>query len=177
MPRHENEAQAIENLQRYLRQLSYHNSNITPPPIDGIFEKDTEKALREFQAMQGLPVTGRADRRTWEELYALYRASIAENEPPRTVAILPFVAGEILLSEGDEGFTINVLQYMLRELGESLAELEDVEISGIFDDRTARAVRLFRAQNGLTDSETVDLMTWNTLVDRFNRLGVENISS
>ena len=175
MPKYENEAQAIFNLQRYLRQLSYHYPQISPPPIDGIFDSDTEKSLREFQALQGLPVTGRADRRTWDELYAMYRASIAENEPPRTVAILPFVAGEILLRKGDEGFTINVLQYMLRELGESLIELEEVEINGVFDEKTARAVRLFREQNGLPEGEAVDLVTWNTLVDRFNRLGVENI--
>ena len=175
MPRYENEAQATANLQRYLRQISYHHPEITPPPIDGIFERDTERALREFQAMQGLPVTGRADRRTWDELYSMYRASVAQNEPPRTVAILPFVAGEILLEKGDNGFTINVLQYMLRELGESLAELEAVEVSGVFDEKTARAVRLFRSQNGLPEGETVDLITWNTLVDRFNRLGIENI--
>ena len=175
MPIYENEAQATANLQRYLRQLSYHHPEITPPPIDGIFERDTEESLKDFQAMVGLPVTGRADRRTWDALYAMYRASIAENEPPRTVAILPFVAGEILLQKGDEGFTINVLQYMLRELGESLAELEKIEVSGIFDENTARAVRLFRVQNGLPDGETVDLITWNTLVDRFNRLGVENV--
>lgn len=175
MPIYENEAQATANLQRYLRQLSYHHPEITPPPIDGIFERDTEESLKDFQAMVGLPVTGRADRRTWDALYAMYRASVAENEPPRTVAILPFVAGEIFLSEGDEGFTINVLQYMLRELGESLAELEEIEISGIFDENTARAVRLFRKQNGLPEGETVDLVTWNTLVDWFNRLGVENV--
>ena len=175
MPRYENEAQATANLQRYLRQLSYHHPEITAPPIDGIFERDTEKSLREFQAMRGLPITGCADRQTWDELYRMYRASIAENEPPRTVAILPFVAGEILLQKGDEGFTINVLQYMLRELGESLIELEEVEINGIFDDQTARAVQLFRKQNGLPEGETVDLVTWNTLVDRFNRLGVENV--
>ena len=175
MPIYENEAQATAYLQRYLRQLSYHHPEITPPPIDGIFERDTEESLKDFQAMVGLPVTGRADRRTWDALYAMYRASIAENEPPRTVAILPFVAGEILLQKGDEGFTINVLQYMLRELGESLAELEKIEISGIFDENTARAVRLFRVQNGLPEGETVDLITWNTLVDRFNRLGVENV--
>ena len=175
MPKYENEAQATANLQRYLRQLSYHHPEITPPPIDGIFDSDTERSLREFQAMRGLPATGRADRRTWDELYTMYRASVAENEPPRTVAILPFVAGEILLQKGDEGFTINVLQYMLRELGESLAELEEVEINGVFDEKTARAVRLFRKQNGLPEGETVDLITWNTLVDSFNRLGIENI--
>ena len=33
------------------RQLSYHY-DITPPPIDGIFERDTERALREFQAFR-----------------------------------------------------------------------------------------------------------------------------
>ncbi len=175
MPRYENEAQAILNLQRYLRQISYQHPQISPPPIDGIFDSDTERALMEFQAMQNLPITGRADRRTWDELYSMYRASVAKNEPPRTVAILPFVAGEILLQKGDDGFVVSVLQYMLRELGESLAELETVEVSGIFDEPTARAVRLFRAQNGLPEGETVDLITWNTLVDRFNRLGIENI--
>ena len=80
-----------------------------------------------------------------------------------------------MLSEGDAGFTINVLQFMLREVGESQIELEEVEISGIFDAKTARAVRLFRQQNRLPEGETVDLVTWNTLVDRFIRLGVENI--
>ena len=102
MPRYENEAEATLNLQRYLRQLSYHHPEITPPPIDGIFERDTEESLKNFQAMVGLPVTGRADRRTWDALYAMYRASIAENEPPRTVAILSFVAGEILLQKGQQ---------------------------------------------------------------------------
>jgi hypothetical protein len=34
MPEYETEAQAIQNLRTYLRQLSYHDKNITAPPID-----------------------------------------------------------------------------------------------------------------------------------------------
>ena len=58
MPQYPNEAQAIENLQRYLRQLSYSDASITPPPIDGIWERDTAQALRDFQRTRGIPETG-----------------------------------------------------------------------------------------------------------------------
>jgi len=59
---HPNQAPAVENLQRYLRQLSYDQPEIPAPPIDGIFESQTEEALRQFQRSRGLPVTGSADR-------------------------------------------------------------------------------------------------------------------
>ena len=68
MAQRPNEARAIKNLQRYLRQLSYHVPSITAPPIDGIFASDTQKALREFQEWQALPSTGIADRETWDAL-------------------------------------------------------------------------------------------------------------
>ncbi len=161
---------AVRNLQSYLRQLSYHDRSITAPPIDGIFEADTRRALREFQETRSLPVTGVADRRTWDALYAAYRASLNQATPPREVAVLPFLAEEIALSVGSEGFAVTVLQHMLRELSESHAEWADIAVSGVFDGETANAVRSFQKKNALQPSGNVDLSTWNNIADQYNIL-------
>lgn len=170
MPTHPNQTQAIQNLQRYLRQLSYHYPSIPPAPIDGIFESDTERALRAFQALRALPITGIADRKTWEELYDLYRASVYEHTPAREVAVLPFAAEEIGLKLGDRGFAVTVLQHMLRELSESHSELEEVEISGVFDSPTQTSVQAFQKKNHIPANGEVDLVTWNMLTDQYNTL-------
>ena len=170
MPQQQNEALATENLQRYLRQLSYHNPAITAPPIDGIFESDTQKALREFQEWKSLPVTGVADRDTWDALYAAYRASLSENTPARAISFFPFTKDAFALSRGDSNFTISVLQYMLRELSSLYTDLESVEITGSYDDVTERAVRDFQQQNRLPPSGRTDLPTWNAIADQYNIL-------
>ena len=44
-----NEREAIFNLQRYLRQLSYHDTAIPSPPLDGVMDTVTTDALKAFQ--------------------------------------------------------------------------------------------------------------------------------
>ena len=54
MTNHPNHAAATEDVQRYLRQLSYGEPTIPPPPIDGIFDTRTTDALQRFQLLKGL---------------------------------------------------------------------------------------------------------------------------
>ena len=169
MPQYPNETAAVENLQRYLRQLSYHQA-ITPPPIDGIYESQTAQALREFQALYGLPVTGSADRQTWEILYRAYRASLGEHSPPRAVSLFPTEETNFAFRAQSTGFPVSALQYMLLELSALYSELEDVTMSGIYDERTAKAVRTFQQKNALPADGEVGLGTWNALVDQYNLL-------
>ena len=42
---HDTRKDAVNNLQRYLRQLSYTDPDITAPPIDSIFEKATADSV------------------------------------------------------------------------------------------------------------------------------------
>ena len=63
--------------------------------VDGIFGRETQQAVRVFQAREGLPVTGIADLQTWELLSdraESARVSQLEAEPLR-LALLP---GQIL---------------------------------------------------------------------------------
>jgi peptidoglycan hydrolase-like protein with peptidoglycan-binding domain len=170
MTEHPNYNEAVANLQRYLRQLAYWEENIPQPPVDGIFESRTEEALREYQRLRGLPVTGSADFDTWERLYADYRASLAAHSPPRQASIFPIYPENYVITEGSTGFAVTALQYMLSELRHSYSYLEDLVISGIYDAQTARAVQRFQRENGISGEGGVGLATWNAITDQYNTL-------
>lgn len=177
MKDHPNYTDAVLNLQRYLRQLSYDERTLSPVPLDGVFASQTEAALREFQRLRGLPATGEADQPTWERLYADYRASLALNSPPRPIAVFPPEPLWYSLTPGTRGFVVSALQYMLLELHHNHIELANVTITGEYDRQTEDAVRLFQERNRLPVDGVVGLLTWNAIADRYNvlfaRQGVE----
>ena len=170
MTEHPNYSDAVANLQRYLRQLAYWEKSIPQPPVDGVWESRTEAALREYQRLRGLPVTGRADFETWERLYADYRASLAAHSPPRQASIFPIYPENYVITEGSTGFAVTALQYMLSELRHSYAYLENLVISGVYDGQTANAVQRFQAENGIFGESGVGLATWNAITDQYNTL-------
>ncbi|WP_026073233.1 peptidoglycan-binding protein [Nodosilinea nodulosa] len=59
----------VMELQRLLRQAGFLPSNFI---VTGIYDATTQAAVREFQRVNGLPVTGTVDAATWQ---ALYRAT------------------------------------------------------------------------------------------------------
>ena len=140
-----NERQAIANLQRYLRQLSFDYDAIPSPPIDGIFESVTERALRAYQAMRGLPDTGRADLETWTLLFNDYNDSLVRNTRGNGFYIFP------------------------REPKDY--ELSPNERSGVYDEQTAHGVTAFQRRHGLAPTGKVDLSTWNALTEAYRRIG------
>ncbi len=170
MPHYQNEVAAVAQLQRFLRQISYHEPSVSPPPIDGIFASDTQQALRDFQAWQHLPVTGIADRETWERLYEHYLTSRSVHMPPRNVSVFPYLQTEIELTIGNTGFAVTVLQHMLQELGIEYSALETVTMNGFYDENTAAAVKAFQGHNNLSVTGNTDVITWNTVTDQYNTL-------
>ena len=162
--------QAIRNLQTYLRQLSYHDQSITAPPIDGIFESDTEQSLKDFQTSKNLPPTGIADQALWELLYATYRTSVAQNSPPVRMEIFPLIPLNTEFKTGDRGFVIAAIQFMLRELESKYGFLLPIEVTGIYDEITEAAVTAFQKQNALQPNGIVDRLTWNDIADQYNVL-------
>ena len=71
----------VRELQKYLLELSYATHGYPHLSIDGIFGVQTRDVLSLFQRRNRLPVTGVADRRTWEALYAAYLLARAAREP------------------------------------------------------------------------------------------------
>ena len=74
---------AVENIQRYLRQLSLYDNTIPPLAVDGIFDMRTREALLAFQRQEELEETGVVDYTTWNRLFEAYMASLLRSQPPR----------------------------------------------------------------------------------------------
>lgn len=168
MARFDNEAQAIENLQRYLRQLSYFNPELTKVPIDGIYERDTQRAVAQFQRLNGLTETGTADRETWDLIFEQYRESIAVTSPPEEIALFPRNPEYYAIKKGDSWFIVEMLQYMLGELQLSYDGFGELERTGIYDDATVGAILDFQKRNSLAQTGETDRLTWNLIVNQFN---------
>ena len=163
------ERDAITTLQRHLRQLSYHDKAINPVPIDGIWDSETERALLAFQKQNGLSPTGRVDRNTWELLKTKYDESVAQNSPPTRLDIFPRLPLDYALSEGDTGFLVATVQYILGEL-EQLYTFGEFSQSGTYDEPTAKLVSHFQERNGIAPTGRVNRETWDALAIQHNLL-------
>ena len=56
----------VADLQRRLIQLNFLPTNFQ---VNGVYDQTTQQAVREFQRVNGLPVTGIVDQATWQKLY------------------------------------------------------------------------------------------------------------
>lgn len=169
MPEKQNEREAIRNIQRYLRQLSYHDESINTVPIDGIWESDTSRAVASFQRNNNLPVTGTVDRATWDKLKAAYDESVAQNSPTVPIYLFPRTPQDYSLGIGEMGFLNDAVQYMLGELS-SIYFFPNFETSKVYSENTAEAVRDFQRRNSIPPSGRVNRETWDALATQHNIL-------
>ncbi len=169
MTRQENERNAILSIQKYLRQLSYFDPDLTPPPIDGVYGEDTAAAVREFQSKNGLAPTGVVDRETWDRIYFEYLLSVAESQAPMGVGIFPRIPTDYAISPNESWFLVELLQFMLAELGRDYDAVEGLPRTGVYDGATEAAVREFQEKNLLPVTGTVDKQTWNAIARQYNK--------
>ena len=139
------------------------------PPIQqisGYFDESTEAAVREFQRVFNLPVTGVVDQATWYMIRNIYIAvtKLAElTAQGVTLAQLTGVTLETYL-EGDIRPRVDLIQYALNVLSAYYPTIEGVAITGVFDEQTRQDVIAFQETlnlepTGVVDSETFEAMT------------------
>lgn len=165
-----NERENILNLQRYLRQLSFDFEEIPAVPIDGIFESVTEDALRAYQKLKGLEITGRADTESWTRLFEDYLLSIEQNTRGNGFYIFPRLPQGSAVYPGEQHFLVTVIQYILNELRIFYTDIPLNDQNGVYDEMTRQGILEFQRRTGLPETDRVDLMTWNAMVDAHRRL-------
>ena len=166
---HVNEREAILNIQRYLRQLSYHEEHIPAPALDGIWGEESANAVRAFQRGAGLEANGVVDQKTWEALFDAYLASRLLHSPPVPLAHFPRISQGYALREGDESFLVRLVQYALGELETIYQGFDTVEENGVYDEATKKADADFQNRPGLSPTGEVDRATWDALATTYNR--------
>lgn len=112
--------------------------------IDGVFGPRTTLAVKTFQQLMGLLADGLVGEITWREVFEA-----------------GFRPGERLLylrHDHSRGADVVELQRMLNDLG-----FDPGAVNGVFDGRTARAVRDFQKNAGLQVDGVVDDLVFKTL--------------
>ena len=132
---------------------------------NGVFDKATEDAVREFQRIFNLTPDGIVGKSTWYQLKYLYNGVKRLNELTSEGLTLeevtrPFPA---VLREGNSGVDVRSLQYYLDALAYFNDALPDIEQDGYFGPATAAAVRAFQSLVGLNPDGIVGPQTWQQL--------------
>ncbi len=159
---------AVRNLQRYLRTISFYDDRITRVPTDGIYDSDTRKAVSEFQSTRGLRPTGIVDRKTFDMIFKEFSQIIEANDRSNNINLFPSNPQNYEASLGEESSFVAIIQLILRELSIIYDNIPELEISGVYNEETEAAVKKFQKLSGLSPTGKVNLQTWNRLVRDFS---------
>ena len=163
---------AVRNLQRYLRRLSFEENDIQAVPIDGIFASRTEEALSEFQRMNRLPVTGRADKITWDLLFEEYQRLDRKTDHREILDLFPKAPPRYQTTLGEQSSFIGLVQWMLLELSAFYDTLSPSVVTGQMDIATSDSVSEFQRIHRIPQTGQVDRNTWNHISKAYSQYTV-----
>ena len=112
-------------MQTRLNRISANYPSIPKiDPVDGIFGVETENAVREFQRVFDLDVDGIVGKATWYKIQFVYNAVKKLNELFSEGLTFDEAVQQFqgVMSEGDTGYEVSVVQYYLNTVAEFIAE-------------------------------------------------------
>ena len=140
-------------------------------PTIGLFTREMEETVKEFQRVFSLTPDGVIGKGTWYRLVYLYVGVTGLAElvsQGQTMYRLRFqFPGTMRL--GDRGDGVTAVQDMLSLLAEFDDALSPVPADGVFGPETQRAVQAYQRWAGLADDGVVGQATWNAMFQRFIR--------
>ena len=151
---------AIYNLQKYLRAISFADERVLRPPLDGIFDSATEESVRSFQESHQITPNGIVDRETWDAIYSEYKALALTEELP----FFPSSPVGYATRLGEESSFVSIVQILLQELSSVYGDLEAVELTGIYDTATENAIKELQRASGLPITGELDRRTYRRLL-------------
>ncbi len=165
-------SEEVRTIQRQLNRIGQNYPAVTPYlEANGLFDVNTETAVKNFQRIFNLTPDGIVGKATWYRIKAIFNAvkgladlqgeGISYDEAARIYASA--------VGPGDSGTPTEVIQYYLSVISYFDPDLPQVYITGTYDANTEQAVRLFQEQQGLTVDGIVGRATWNRLTDTYNR--------
>ena len=157
---------AVRAFQYYLAVVGAYYQSVIPLQITGQYDAETTDSVRSFQQTYGLPQTGIADKRTWNELYRAY-AGILASEPPSACARL--YPNEVL-REGVTSENVRLLQQYLTFIAQYDPNIQPVTDTGYFVPITRSAVQAFQREYGLTPNGQVGAVTWDIITGVYSEM-------
>lgn len=157
----------VKIIQTRLNRISENYPAIPKIRVEnGLFGGDTEAAVRAFQEIFSLPVTGTVDKATWYTVNRYYNgvkqlAELTAEGITIDEATIPY--NSTGLFPGMRGEEIRTLQYYLDIIAYFNSALSLIPINGIYGTETEAAVEAFQRFYGLPVTGSVDENTWDTI--------------
>lgn len=154
----------VLELQYLLAVIAYFDDQLPIPPVSGVFDQRTKKALMAFQRQYGLEPTGVLNQPTLNRLVAVYRdtrANVPQNVLPDNSLLYP---GRYLL-RGSRGDDVTDLQNLLNRAAETHSFVPRVDVDGVFGPGTEAAVRAVQQHENFDVNGIVGPLLWNRIAD------------
>lgn len=160
-------------IQRDLRRIRKNYPAI--PDISGslgIFDKETEDAVKKFQQIFSLPITGVVDKGTWykikyvynsvKKLSDLYSEGLSEEEAT-------FLYTD-LLKYGDTGIEVEYIHYFLDAIAFLDKDIPRLPTNSIYNNNTVTMVKAFQEKYGLPVTGEFDYSDWTVLKNAYRTI-------
>lgn len=157
----------VSMLQYYLAVIGAYYEAVQPVEITGYFGENTERSVKSFQRVFGLPQTGEVDRATRNDLYRAYKG-IVESVPPKYTAVALYPG--TVLREGDSGESVRIIQEYLTLINRTYPNIPAVNNTGYFGPVTKRSVIEFQKQFGINPSGLIGAVTWDKIAEIYSDL-------
>ena len=153
--------EAVSELQKYLREVSYAMSFTPHVQIDGVYGARTREAVIAFQRILRLPANGRVDFETWTALYTAYLDSKSGRDLPLLIS-----PSSLPIALGARGGDVSIAKAILRTLTVPTGE-EGLPDRERFTRSDAYATRRLQRRYGLSPSGVIDRETWGKMVAEY----------
>ena len=153
----------VRQIQYYLAVLAYFDDELPLLQLSGTYDEATESTVRAFQAQQGLAVDGIVGRDTWNAIVRDYEQT-RNSIPPESMVNADEIYPGRVLTPGQTGRDVEVLQRFLIRAAQNVPEIPLIEPTGVYDSETEAAIRAVQELEGLTPNGVTGALTWNAVV-------------
>ena len=154
-------ANPLLEIQFNLRDISHVNPDVPKVFPTGKYDIGTQEAVRFFQKKNNIAETGKIDFETWNIIMNEYKNCMHCINIPQSVYCYPKSICEY--RRDDEGSLIYILQIILKNYHRRYKNYVDVQLTGVYDEQTEKAIKQFQEYGNLPVTGTLDRQTWNLL--------------
>lgn len=157
----------VRYVQFFLNVIAYFNPEIPTVNSAGVFNEAMREQVMAFERFYGLNPDGVVDFRTWQLIRQVYnniRENLPEGYEGSTAALYPGYT----LTPGLRNDDVRELQTYLRTIGQNVAAIPTVEITGYYGPQTENAVAVFQENYGLPVTGAVSALTWDAIAKEYN---------
>ena len=138
----------------------------------GIYDEETRNAVKKFQEIFSLPVTGSVDKATWykikyiytsvKKLSDLYSEGLTESEATFLY--------EDELNYGDTGIEVEHIHYFLDAIAFLDPDIPRLKTNSIYNDNSITMVKAFQKKYGLPVTGVFTYTDWNKLKEVYDKI-------